>query len=74
MKGWFGLCHYSLNPEVFPLPKRRIQKAYKAVIFKPRSHTMKSLKALQSLQEKRSLPFCSNVFEAFQCGVTYIMK
>jgi len=33
---------------------------------KPRSHTLKSLTALQSLQEKRSLPlFCNNIFEAF---------
>jgi len=42
-------------------------------IIKPRSHTMKSLKALQSLQEKRSLPYCDNVNEAFQCSVSYTM-
>jgi len=41
-----------------------------------RDHTIKSLKALQSLREKRSLPlFFNNVIEAFQCSaLTYTMK
>jgi len=47
------------------------EETFSVFAFKSRSHTMKSLKALQSLQEKRSLP---NVIEAFQCSMTCIIK
>jgi len=50
--------------------KKRVKHFSVTQFIKPWSHTMKSLKALQSLQEKRHYRYCNNVIEALRSVYT----